>query len=98
MMGQNQFTPYQWGNYRLPTYTANPIHGENAAWQFPIGVNSEIYLPDADEDIIWWIRTDANGNKTVEPFDVMPHKKPEPIDLNNIVERLNNLEEKVNAK
>lgn len=96
-----QFMPYQqqnmWGGYRAPVYKAEPIHGENAAWQFPIG-GGEIYLPDADEDIIWWIRIDQNGNKTVTPFDVTPHVKPEPIDMNSIMERLNMLEEKVNAK
>jgi len=57
-----------WGNYaqsRLPVYHADPIHGENAAWQFPMGPNSDIWLPDANEDIIWWIRVDANGNRTV---------------------------------
>jgi hypothetical protein len=30
-----------------------------------MGPNSEIYLPDADQDIIWWIRTDMNNNRTV---------------------------------
>ena len=103
MMGQAQFTPYQqnlWGNYntqRLPVYKADPIHGENAAWQFPIG-GGEIYLPDADEDIIWWIRIDQNGNKNVIPFDVSPHKKPEPIDMNNILARLGAVEEWINGK
>jgi len=32
------------------------------------------------------------------PFDVLPHKDPEPIDMNAILERLNILEEKINAK
>jgi len=32
------------------------------------------------------------------PFDVSPHKEPEPIDVNAILNRLNMLEEKVNAK
>lgn len=97
---QANLNPYQqniWGNYRAPTYRADPIHGENAAWQFPIG-SGEIYLPDADEDIIWWIRVDQNGNKSVTPFDVSPHIKPEPIDINNILTRLNAVEEKVNGK
>lgn len=99
-VGQANFSPYI--NYptnfsRLPVYKADPIHGENAAWQFPIG-GGEIYLPDADEDIIWWIKVDQNGNKQVIPFDVTPHKTPEPVDMNNILERLNALEEKMNAK
>ena len=101
VVGQAQFSPYQntWNNFtqRLPVYKADPIHGENAAWQFPIG-SGEIYLPDADEDIIWWIKVDQNGNKSVIPFDVTPHKKPDPIDMNSIIDRLNALEEKVNAK
>ena len=102
-VGQANFSPYT--NYmnsptnfnRLPIYKADPIHGENAAWQFPIG-GGEIYLPDADEDVIWWIKVDQNGNKQVIPFDVTPHKKPEPVDMNKILERLDALEEKINAK
>ena len=83
---------------RAPTYRADPIHGENAAWQFPMGPNSEIYLPDADEDIIWWIRTDANGNKNVEPFDVMPHKKIQPVNMDDVLARLSAVEEWINGK
>ena len=102
MMGQAQFTPYNnnqiWSTQtRFPVYRADPIHGENAAWQFPIG-GGEIYLPDADQDIIWWIKIDQNGNRSVTPFDVKLHKASEPVDINALVERINNLEEKVNAK
>lgn len=102
---QNQmpYNPYTMGtgmqfNARGPVYQAVPIHGENAAWQFPMGANSEIYLPDADKDIIWWIRTDATGNRTVTPFDVTPHVEPEPVDVNALLARISALEEKVNAK
>lgn len=103
-VGQANFSPYV--NYmnttpiynRLPVYTAAPIHGEQAAWQFPMGSNSEIYLPDDEQDIIWWIRTDNMNNRTVKPFDVIPHEEPKPIDINNILERLDALEEKLNAK
>ncbi len=107
-MGQAQFNPYNsWSysntqprifNQPLPTYHAEPIHGENAAWQFPMGPNSDIWLPDADQDLIWCIRTDANGNKSVEPFDVNPHKKPEPVDMNDILARLGAVEEWINGK
>ena len=105
VVGQAQFNPY-WGtmqypvnNYnRLPTYHADPIHGEQAAWQFPIGPNSEIYLPDADEDVIWWIRTDANGNKNVIPFDVVMREKKPPVDTNDLAARLAAVEEWINGK
>ena len=112
ILGSAQFSPYwgtaqypQTGNYsavgnynRLPVYKADPIHGENAAWQFPMGPNSEIYLPDADEDLIWWIRTDVNGNKIVIPFDVSPHEKPKPVDMQEISARLAAVEEWINGK
>lgn len=98
-----QFSPYQniqprMFNPPLPIYKAEPIHGENAAWQIPMGPNSEIYLPDADEDIIWWIRTDANGNKNVVPFDVTPHQKPQQVDMNEVLARLSAVEEWINGK
>ena len=96
-MGQTSFNPYSWSQ-RLPTYSAAPIHGEHAAWQFLMGPNSEIYLPDDTDDIIWWIRTDQNGNRTIKPFDVIPHEEPKPVDINNILERLNAVEEWINAK
>ena len=97
---QTNFQPNIWGQYtqRLPVYQAAPIHGQNAAWQFPMGPNSEIYLPDADEDIIWWIRTDANGNKQVQAFDVVPHSEPAPVDTNDLAARLAAVEEWINAK
>ena len=108
VMGQAQFNPYSsWNfpnaqprtfNQPLPVYHAEPIHGENAAWQFPMGPSSDIWLPDADQDLIWWIRTDANGNRNVEPFTVIPYKKPEPVDMNDIIARLSALEEKINVK
>lgn len=100
-----QFNPYGSWNYPnrtfnqpLPTYRADPIHGENAAWQFPMGPNSEIYLPDADKDIIWWIRTDQNGNKSVTPFDVKPHQEPAPVDTQDLAARLAAVEEWINGK
>lgn len=102
--GGTSFAPYNNNPYfsmqqqRLPVYTAAPIHGENAAWQFPMGANSEIYLPDADQDIIWWIRTDVNGNKNVQGFDVKPHQAPVQVDTNDLAARLAAVEEWINAK
>ena len=101
MVGQAQFSPYTNYNWnisqRAPVYRADPIHGENAAWAFPIG-GGEIYLPDADEDIIWWIRIDQNGNRIVTPFDVTPHQKPVQVDTQDLAARLAAVEEWINGK
>lgn len=109
VMGQAQFSPY-WGmtqpnftgNYnassmRAPVYHAEPIHGENAAWAFPIG-GGDIWLPDADRDLIWWIKIDQNGNKQVLPFDLKPHEEPQPVDMNEVLARLGAVEEWINGK
>ena len=102
-MGGINFNPYQqqWQmpqQSRLPVYKAEPLQGENAAWQFPMGPNSEIWLPDANEDIVWWIRTDMHGNKTVTSFDINLHQKPQPVDTNDLAARLAAVEEWINAK
>ena len=102
-VGQASFTPYQnWvapsTSRMLPTYTANPIQGEHAAWQFLMGPNSEIYLPDSDEDVIWWIKTDNMGNRMVHRLDVVFPETPKPVDLNDLVERIEKLEERLNGK
>ena len=102
MNGMN-FNPYQtqWNipqQNRLSSYKADPIQGENAAWQFPIGPNSDIWLPDANEDIVWWIRTDMHGNKTVTGFDIALHQKQPPVDTNDLAARLAAVEEWINAK
>jgi len=63
-----------------------------------MGPNSEIYLPDAEQDIIWWIRTDIQGNKNVQGFDVTIHKNPKPVNMDEILARLGAVEEWINGK
>ena len=65
--------------------------------KFPIG-GGDIWLPDADRDIIWWIKIDQNGNKQVLPFDVKPHEEPKQADMNEILARLGAVEEWINGK
>ena len=102
IVGQAQFNPYLTQSWnipqKLPVYTATPIQGEHAAWQFPMGPHSEIWLPDADKDLVWWIRTDANGNRSVKPFDVKPHEEAPSIDTNELAARLAAVEEWINGK
>lgn len=94
LMGQVQNNAYPaWG--RFPVYNFAPIQGEIAAWQFPLGPCSELCLPDMDENIIWWIKTDNNNCRSVQGFDITPHKKP---DTEDILSRLDAIEEWINGK
>ena len=102
-MGGANFTPYinqSWTlqQQRLPVYSAPQIHGHDAAMQFPMAPNSEIYLPDAVQDVIWWIRTDNMGNHLVQGFDIKLHQEPTPVDTNDLATRLAAVEEWINAK
>ena len=101
-MGGSNFTAYnpQFNTYRpnLPVYSAAPIHGREAAYAFPMGPNSEIYLPDADNDIIWWIRTDHVGNKSVNGFNVTARVEQSEVSMNDILKRLTALEDRINVK
>ena len=94
--GMQQQMPMQ--RWNLPHYDAPLLNGKQDALNFMIGPNSSIWLPDANENIIWWIKTDSNGNKNVSAWDVSPHKDPEPVDLTALQERLANVEEWINAK
>jgi len=48
-----------------------------------------------DENIIWWIKTDNNNCRSVQGFDITPHKKP---DTEDILSRLDAIEEWINGK
>ena len=84
--------------WNLPHYETPLLNGRNDANNFLIGPNSSIILPDAREDIVWWIRTDNYGNKSVIPWDISLHKEVTPVDLNELQTRLANVEEWINAK
>lgn len=97
----NSQTPYNYNVFNRmggPHYELPLMHGRANAEQFPMGPNSQIILPDADNDIVWWIRTDQMGNKTVTPFAIQLYVEPTPADINSIEARLAALEEKINAK
>lgn len=84
--------------WNLPHYESPPLNGRADANNFSIGPNSSIWLPDANEDIIWWIRTDNMGNKSITSWDVSPHKERGPVDYDALEARLANVEEWINAK
>ena len=93
----NQYqAPYQ--RQMAPHYETPVLNGRADANNFLMGPNSSIILPDANDDIVWWIRTDSNGNKNVTAWDVNPHQEPKAVDLNDLQARLANVEEWINAK
>ena len=84
--------------WNLPHYETPLLNGRADANNFSIGPNSSILLPDANDDVVWWIRTDNMGNKNITAWDITPHQDPKPVDLNALEARLANIEEWINAK
>ena len=87
-----------WNNRRLPQYDIIRVNGENGANAFQMGPNSKILLLDENAPIVWLVQTDGAGYKTVEPYDVTPHKAAPPISLDSLEARITALEEKLNDK
>lgn len=77
-----------------PQYEIIQVSGENGVDAFPMGPNSSILLADQTAPIIWLVRTDGAGYKSVKiPYDVTPHKNAPQIDVNSLEQRVKHLEE-----
>lgn len=90
------FSPYM-NNARFtppaPHYEVIKVNGEAGANNFRMAPNSSALLLDETQPIIWYAQTDGGGYLTITPFDITPHKQTPPVDLNNLLERVNKLEE-----
>ena len=74
------------------------VNGENGARAYQMAPNSSVLLLDENAPLVWLAQTDGAGYKTVTAYEIKPHTPEQPLDLGAIMERLEKLEEKVNAK
>lgn len=92
-MGQQ---PNRWNN--MPHYEVIQVNGEAGAKNFRMGPNSSALLLDKTASIIWLAQTDGTGYLTVTPYDFFPHQEAQPVDLNDLANRVSQLEEVINGK
>lgn len=85
-------------NFFAPRQNVVEVNGRTGAENYLLGPNSSILLPDTSAPIIWFVKTDSTGTKTIVQLDVSVHQDAPQVDLNSILNRLSALEEKVNAK
>lgn len=76
-----------------PKYSLNEVKGEAGANNFRMAPNSQTILVDLTAPMIWFAQTDSGGYLTVEPYDIFPHKKQAPVNVNDLEERVRRLEE-----
>lgn len=93
----NSMYPNNFG-YRTPKYEIIKVNGEAGARNFRMAPNSSALLADETAAIVWFVQTDGAGYLTATPYDITPHQVTPPIDLNNLAERVSQLEELINAK
>jgi hypothetical protein len=73
------------------------VNGENGARTFQIGANGSALLLDESGLMVWLVTSDGAGYKTVQAYDITPHKEAPAPDFGNLEDRIKRLEEIVNG-
>ena len=69
------------------------VCGENGANAYPLPMpNSSALLLDNQQPIVWFVSTDGAGYKSVKPYKIEPYTPPSAVDMNDILKRLEKLE------
>lgn len=80
-----------------PRREVDRVNGRNGADMFRIAPNSSVLLLDENDPIIWFVKTDSAGYKTIIPYDIKPHEDEPVPDVKGIDERLNSIDERLKA-
>ena len=98
--GMNQSNMQFFGNNTnfLPRYEVIQVNGENGVNAFQMGPNSSVLLLDTSAPIVWLVQTDGAGYKSKTPYDITPHQAVSPVDINQLQQRVAQLEDLINAK
>lgn len=91
---------YNYQDYLNPSYSRQKVirvNGENGARAYQMPPESEAILLDETAPLIWLVLTDGAGYKTVTPYTIEPYV-PKTVDLDNLVTRLERLEEVLNEQ
>ena len=84
--------------YGLPHYEIIEVNGEAGAQSFRMAPNSSTVLVDKTGATVWFAMTDGAGYLTVTPYDLVPHKTQSQISIDDLAQRVSQLEEIINAR
>ena len=75
------------------------VTGRAGAESYQLGPDSSILLLDNTAPIVWLVKSDGAGYKTLSAYDIKPHEEEKPVDhFKELEDRITKLEETVNAK
>lgn len=82
----------------FPSYNRQDIirvNGRAGAETFQMMPNSSVLLLDETAPIVWLAQTDGAGYKTLSPYSITPYEPEKPVDVNELVARIERLERTV---
>lgn len=71
------------------------VNGENGARMFQLPANASALLLDESAPVVWLAQTDGAGYKTLLPYDITPHEVAQTTTLQELMERVKRLEERI---
>lgn len=74
------------------------VSGRRGAEALPMAVNSSTLALDETAPLVWLVRTDSAGVKTLTPYTITLYAEPAPVSMDELSERLARLEEMLSAK
>ena len=75
------------------------VTGRDGANAIQLGPDSSILALDNTAPLVWLVKTDGAGYKTLKPYDIKEHEEEKPVDhFKQLEDRIAKLEETVNAK
>lgn len=89
----------------LPQQQIIQVNGKASVDTIQLAPNSSVLLMDTTAPIVWMCVSDGVGKTSATAYDIIPHKDKPPIDVENIEQRISNIEKiisemegKLNAK
>ena len=75
------------------------VTGKAGAEAFQLAADSSILLLDNTAPIVWLVKTDGAGYKSLIPYDIKVHEEEKPADhFKELEDRISKLEEAINVK
>ena len=75
---------------------AMQVNGKASAEKVQLAPNSSMLAIDTTAPIVWLFVTDAAGAMTRTAYDISLHQEPQPVDVNALLVKMNEMEERIN--
>lgn len=80
----------------LPQQQAMQVNGKASAEKVQLAPNSSMLAIDTTAPIVWLFVTDAAGAMTRTAYDITPHQEPQPVDVNALMAKMQEMEDRLN--